>query len=53
MPLKYKVVGKISWSSIPGIVYIQVPPTVNDKYVTVLRIKLDGPARMYRGTGGL
>jgi len=52
-PLKYKVVGKISWSSIPGIVYIQVPPTVNDKYVTVLRVKLEGPVRMYRGTGGL
>ncbi|MEI6190014.1 MAG: alpha-L-fucosidase [Chitinophagia bacterium] len=52
-PLKYKVVGKISWSSIPGIVYIQVPTAVNDKYVTVLRVKLDGPVRMYLGTGGL
>ena len=53
MDIKYKIVGKISWSSIPGIVYIDVPENANDKYVTVLRVKLDKPISMYKGTGGL
>ncbi len=52
-PLKYKIVGKISWSAIPGIVYINVPENLNDKYVTVLKLQLDGPISMYKGTGGL
>lgn len=50
--LSHKVVGKISWSSVPGLVYIDVPENVNDKYVTVLKLKLDKPVRLYRGQGG-
>ncbi|MCX6231507.1 MAG: alpha-L-fucosidase [Bacteroidetes bacterium] len=50
--LNFKVVGKISWSSVPGLVYIDVPEYVNDKYVTVLKLKLDKPIRLYRGHGG-
>lgn len=52
-PIQYKVVGKISWSAVPGIVYINVPAEMTDKYVTVLRVKLDGPLKLYKGTGGL
>lgn len=51
--LKYKIVGKISWSPIPGLIYIDVPGSVNDKYVTVVKVQLDGPVRLYRGKGGL
>jgi alpha-L-fucosidase len=51
--LTYKIVGKISWSSIPGLVYINVPENVPDKYVTVLKVKLDGPINLYSGKGGL
>ncbi|MBP1616462.1 MAG: alpha-L-fucosidase [Bacteroidetes bacterium] len=51
--LSYKVVGKISWSPIPGLVYIDVPESQNDKYVTVVKVKLDGPIHLYRGKGGL
>ncbi|HVM89199.1 MAG TPA: alpha-L-fucosidase [Puia sp.] len=51
--LNHKVVGKISWSPIPGLVYIHVPSAVEDKYVTVLKLKLDGPLRLYGGKGGL
>lgn len=51
--LQYKIVGKISWSSVPGIVYIDLPENANDKYVTVLRLKLDKPISIYKGTGGL
>ncbi|MBN8851537.1 MAG: alpha-L-fucosidase [Sphingobacteriales bacterium 50-39] len=51
--LQPKVVGKISWSPIPGLVYIDVPASAADKYVTVLKIKLDRPLSLYRGQGGL
>lgn len=50
--LAHKVVGKISWSPVPGLVYIDIPKGVQDKYMTVLELKLDGPVRVYRGKGG-
>jgi alpha-L-fucosidase len=52
-PLTHKVVGKISWSKVPGLVYIDVPQKVTDEYMTVLALKLDGPVKLYRGQGGL
>ncbi len=51
--LKHKIVGKISWSTVPGLVYISLPETALDKYVTVLKVKLDEPIKLYRGQGGL
>ncbi len=50
--LSHKIVGKISWSPVPGLVYIDVPESVLDKYITVLRVKLDKPVKLYRGQGG-
>jgi len=50
--LPVKIVGKISWSYVPGLVYIDVPGKVLDKYVTVLKLKLDKPVELYRGHGG-
>jgi alpha-L-fucosidase len=50
--LNHKIVGKISWSHVPGLVYIDVPTVVLDKYVTVLKLKLDKPIKLYRGQGG-
>jgi alpha-L-fucosidase len=50
--LNHKIVGKISWSHVPGLVYIDVPRNVLDRYVTVLKMKLDKPIRLYRGQGG-
>jgi alpha-L-fucosidase len=50
--LSHKVVGKISWSPVPGLVYIDVPPIVLDKYVTVLKLKFEKPVKLYRGHGG-
>ena len=52
-PLDYKIVGKISWSPVPGLIYITVPEEVQDKYMTVLKLHLDGPVKLYRGKGGL
>lgn len=52
-PLAHRVVGKISWSRIPGLVFIDVPGDAGDPWMTVLRVRLDGPLRLYRGAGGL
>ena len=51
--LTHKVIGKISWSPVPGLVYIDVPENVMDKYVTVLKVKLEKPIKLYRGQDGL
>jgi alpha-L-fucosidase len=51
--VQHKIVGKISWSPVPGLVYINVPPTVQDTYMSVLAVELDGPISLYRGQGGL
>lgn len=48
-----RIVGKISWSAIPGLVFFDVPPEAADPWMTVLKLKLDGPLRLYRGVGGL
>ena len=50
--IKHKVVGKISWSPVPGLVYIDIPEGVQDKYITVLELKLEGPVKLYTGHGG-
>lgn len=52
MPLKHRVVGKIGWSPVPGLVFIDVPEEAADPWMTVLKVKLDGPVRLYRGQGG-
>ena len=48
-----KVVGKISWSQVPGLVFIDVPVKFKDEYMTVLKLSLDKPLDLYRGQGGL
>ncbi|NUN99617.1 MAG: alpha-L-fucosidase [Saprospiraceae bacterium] len=45
--LPHKVVGKISWSEAPGLVYIDIPEHGQDPYVTVLKVRLDKPIRLY------
>ena len=50
--LSPKVVGKISWSPVPGILYIDLPKTSLDKYMTVVALDLEKPIKLYRGRGG-
>jgi len=50
--LRHKVVGKISWSEVPGLVYIDLPPGTSTKYITVLELSLDKPVKLYSGRGG-
>jgi len=51
--LPHKVVGKISWSPVPGLVFIDIPEKFKDPFMTVLKLKLDKPVSLYRGQGGL
>ncbi|MDG1954773.1 MAG: alpha-L-fucosidase [Polaribacter sp.] len=46
--LSHKVVGKQYWSSVPGMLYIDVPEKVQDKDVTVIAILLKGKVDLYR-----
>ncbi|MFM8588551.1 MAG: alpha-L-fucosidase [Bacteroidota bacterium] len=50
--LPHKVVGKISWSPVPGLVFVDVPRSELDSYMTVLELKLEGPVKLYVGHGG-
>jgi alpha-L-fucosidase len=49
--LSYKVVGKQYWSSVPGLLYIDVPESVQDKEVTVIAVLLKGKVDLYRSEG--
>lgn len=50
--LEHRVVGKISWSKVPGLVFIDVPEKQTDPWMDVVKVKLDGPVKLYRGEGG-
>jgi alpha-L-fucosidase len=52
MTLNYRVVGKISWSKVPGLVFIDLKEGFDDPWMTVLKVKLDGKVKLYRGQGG-
>lgn len=52
--LNWKIIGKISWSQVPGLVYIDAPTKIDlDKYMTVIKIKLKSSLKLYKGEGGL
>ncbi|NCC73098.1 MAG: alpha-L-fucosidase [Sphingobacteriia bacterium] len=52
-PVPWKIVGKISWSEVPGLVYIDVSELLTDKYMNVLKVEFDESVRLYQGKGGL
>ncbi len=49
--LKSKIVGKISWSNVPGLVFIKMPEKAEQR-MSVVKIELDGKLKLYRGKGG-
>ena len=51
--LNYEVVGKAYWSSVPGLLYVDVPEEVLDEQVTVLAVLLDGKVDLYREYGNV
>lgn len=46
--LSHKVVGKQYWSSVPGLLYIDLPEKVQDKDVTVIAVLLKGKVDLYK-----
>ncbi|WP_448138138.1 alpha-L-fucosidase [Sphingobacterium siyangense] len=46
--INHEVFNKLYWSSIPGIIYIQVPAERLDKNMTVIAVLLDAPIQLYR-----
>jgi len=52
LTLAHKIVGKISWSKVPGLVFVEIPPEARDEYITVLKVRLGEPLSLYRGKGG-
>ncbi len=49
--LSHKVVGKMYWSSVPGLLYIDVPVEKCDPQVTVIALQLKGKIDLYREDG--
>lgn len=49
--LNYKIYNKLYWSSVPGIIYIDLPEETLDEQITVVAVLLDGPIKLYRGEG--
>jgi len=47
-----QIVGKISWSPVPGLVYFEIPETAKTTYMNVIKITLEKPLKLYRGKGG-
>ncbi len=50
-----KVVGKISWSQKPGLLFLSwgQKRKLQKQTIPVLKLTLDGPVRLYQGKGGL
>lgn len=46
--LSHQVKGKQYWSSVPGLLYIDLPKEVQDDQVTVIAVLLDGPIDLFR-----
>ena len=45
-------VGKISWSSVPGTLFLEIPFSEMDPMISVVQIKFEEPLQLYRGKGG-
>lgn len=46
--VKHAVVGKPSWSKVPGLLYLDIPDDAFDPDVTVLALELDKPVSLFR-----
>ena len=49
--LSHKIVGKMYWTEVPGLLYIDVPQEKLDSQVTVIAIQLKGKVDLYREDG--
>ncbi len=51
-PLAVSEVGKISWSEVPGTLFIQIPISEMDPMISVIQLTFNEPIELYRGKGG-
>jgi alpha-L-fucosidase len=49
--LNWQILGKLYWSQVPGIVYIDVPENALDPRGTMVAVLLDGPISLYTDGG--
>ena len=49
--LSHQIVGKMYWSEVPGLLYIDVPVERQDAQVTVIALQLKGKVDLYREDG--
>ena len=47
-----KEVGKISWSSVPGTLFLEIPISEMDPMISVVALHFKEPIQLYRGKGG-
>jgi len=52
IPIDYTEVGKISWSSVPGTLFLELPISEMDPMISVLQLTFNEPIQLYRGKGG-
>ena len=52
IPIDYTEVGKISWSSVPGTLFLEIPISEMDPMISVLQLTFNEPIQLYRGKGG-
>ena len=45
-------VGKISWSSVPGTLFMEIPVSEMDPMISVVELKFTESLQLYRGKGG-
>jgi alpha-L-fucosidase len=50
-PLDHRKIGGAPWMDIPGTLWIDLPRSAVDRDATVIKVKLDGPIDLYRGSG--
>ena len=49
--LQHQIIGKLYWSHVPGIAYINLPDYALDNQMTVIAVLLDGPIDLYKEEG--
>ena len=51
--LQYSVLGKLSWSKAPGLLYINLPKELQDSDITVIALELDGAVKLWNQVSGV
>ena len=49
--LKHSLRGGAPWVNLPAILWIDLPEAQIDADATVIKVELDGPLRLYTGSG--